>query len=203
VGVSLTKQAPGLRAVTVALGWDVRTSTGADFDLDASAIMLADTGKVTSDAHFVFFNNLTSPDGSVEHTGDNPHRRRRRRDDPCTARQRSRLRPGRCGPERQGLRRGPGFPPSSLTHPGTLQQLVRPRRGDALTRWSTRSSSRRSPASVATSGRSGSPADTRSPAVLGHLPLARSWPNSHFQPTARAADTGGVRPAPRRRCAVR
>ena len=24
-----------------------------------------------SDGHFVFFNNLTSPDGSVEHTGDN------------------------------------------------------------------------------------------------------------------------------------
>jgi len=49
----------------------VRTSTGADFDLDASAIMLADTGKVTSDSHFVFFNNLTSPDGSVEHTAEN------------------------------------------------------------------------------------------------------------------------------------
>ena len=69
--VSLTKEAPGLRAVTVGLGWDVRTSTGADFDLDASAIMLAGTGKVASDAHFVFFNNLQSPDGSVEHTGDN------------------------------------------------------------------------------------------------------------------------------------
>ncbi len=56
---------------TVGLGWDVRTSTGADFDLDASAIMLAGTGKVASDAHFVFFNNLRSPEGSVEHTGDN------------------------------------------------------------------------------------------------------------------------------------
>jgi len=33
--------------------------------------MLAGTGKVASDAHFVFFNNLQSPDGSVEHTGDN------------------------------------------------------------------------------------------------------------------------------------
>ncbi len=67
--VSLTKEAPGLTAVTVGLGWDVRTSTGADFD--PSAIMLAGTGKVASDAHFVFFNNLTSPEGSVEHTGDN------------------------------------------------------------------------------------------------------------------------------------
>jgi tellurium resistance protein TerD len=69
--VSLTKEAPGLAAVTVGLGWDARTTTGADFDLDASAIMLGSSGKAVSDGHFVFFNNLRSPDGSVEHTGDN------------------------------------------------------------------------------------------------------------------------------------
>jgi tellurium resistance protein TerD len=69
--VSLSKEAPGLTNILVGLGWDVRTTTGADHDLDASAIMLGDSGKVLSDGHFVFFNNLTSPDGSVEHTGDN------------------------------------------------------------------------------------------------------------------------------------
>jgi tellurium resistance protein TerD len=69
--VSLTKEAPGLTAVLVGLGWDARTTSGADFDLDASALMLGTAGKILSDAHFVFFNNLTSPDGSVEHTGDN------------------------------------------------------------------------------------------------------------------------------------
>ena len=69
--VSLTKEAPGLTAVLVGLGWDVRTTTGADFDLDASALMLGTNGKILSDSHFIFFNNLTSPDGSVEHTGDN------------------------------------------------------------------------------------------------------------------------------------
>jgi len=69
--VSLSKEAPGLRAVLVGLGWDVRTTTGADFDLDASALMVGQNGKILSDSHFVFFNNLTSPDGSVEHTGDN------------------------------------------------------------------------------------------------------------------------------------
>jgi tellurium resistance protein TerD len=69
--VSLSKEAPGLRAVLVGLGWDVRTTTGADFDLDASALMLGSSGKIISDSHFVFFNNLKSPDGSVEHTGDN------------------------------------------------------------------------------------------------------------------------------------
>jgi tellurium resistance protein TerD len=69
--VSLSKEAPGLTNILVGLGWDVRTTTGADYDLDASAIMLGESGKVLSDNHFVFFNNLTSPDGTVEHTGDN------------------------------------------------------------------------------------------------------------------------------------
>ena len=69
--VSLTKAAPGLTAVNVGLGWDVRTTTGADFDLDASALLLGADGRVLSDQHFVFFNNLKSPDGTVEHTGDN------------------------------------------------------------------------------------------------------------------------------------
>jgi tellurium resistance protein TerD len=69
--VSLSKEAPGLTNVIVGLGWDVRSTTGADYDLDASAIMLNTNGKVLSDMHFVFFNNLISPDGTVEHTGDN------------------------------------------------------------------------------------------------------------------------------------
>jgi tellurium resistance protein TerD len=71
--VSLTKEAgpSGLNKVLVGLGWDVRTTTGTDFDLDASALSCGESGKVVSDQHFVFYNNLTSPDGSVEHTGDN------------------------------------------------------------------------------------------------------------------------------------
>jgi tellurium resistance protein TerD len=69
--VSLTKEAPSLVAVTVGLGWDARTTAGADFDLDASALMCGTSGKVLSDNHFVFFNNLSSPDGSVKHLGDN------------------------------------------------------------------------------------------------------------------------------------
>ncbi|MDX6744704.1 TerD family protein [Actinocorallia sp. A-T 12471] len=69
--VSLSKAAPDLREVTVGLGWDVRATTGADFDLDASALLVGSDGKVLSDQHFVFYNNLTSPDGTVEHTGDN------------------------------------------------------------------------------------------------------------------------------------
>ncbi|MFJ3670481.1 TerD family protein [Streptomyces sp. NPDC090106] len=69
--VSLSKEAPGLTAIVVGLGWDARSTTGADFDLDASALLLNASGKVVTDQHFVFYNNLTSPDRSVEHTGDN------------------------------------------------------------------------------------------------------------------------------------
>jgi tellurium resistance protein TerD len=69
--VSLTKEAPNLRSVMVGLGWDERTTSGAAYDLDASALMVNESGRILSDAHFVFFNNLKSPDGSVEHTGDN------------------------------------------------------------------------------------------------------------------------------------
>ncbi|AVH22234.1 TerD family protein [Nocardia cyriacigeorgica] len=69
--VSLSKQAPNLTKVTVGLGWDVRTSTGADYDLDASALATGPDLKVLSDQHFVFYNNLRSPEGSIEHTGDN------------------------------------------------------------------------------------------------------------------------------------
>ncbi|MGH8862606.1 MAG: TerD family protein [Jatrophihabitantaceae bacterium] len=69
--VSLSKEAPGLTAVNVGLGWDARTTSGADFDLDASALLVDTSSKILSDQYFIFFNNLTSPDGSVEHTGDN------------------------------------------------------------------------------------------------------------------------------------
>jgi tellurium resistance protein TerD len=69
--VSLSKEAPGLTKILIGLGWDARATDGADFDLDASAFLLAESGKVRSDADFIFYNQLKSSDGSVEHTGDN------------------------------------------------------------------------------------------------------------------------------------
>jgi tellurium resistance protein TerD len=69
--VSLSKEAPGLSRIVIGLGWDARATDGADFDLDASAFMLTELGKVRGDADFIFYNQLRSPDGSVEHTGDN------------------------------------------------------------------------------------------------------------------------------------
>lgn len=69
--VSLSKEEPGLAKVLIGLGWDTRTTDGAGFDLDASAFLLTSSDKVRSDGDFIFYNNLKSADGSVEHTGDN------------------------------------------------------------------------------------------------------------------------------------
>ncbi len=69
--VSLNKEAPGLAAIDVGLGWDARVTDGSAFDLDASVFLLNEGGKVRSDADFIFYNNKTSSDGSVVHQGDN------------------------------------------------------------------------------------------------------------------------------------
>jgi tellurium resistance protein TerD len=56
----------------VGLGWDANSSSsGQDFDLDASVFVLGENKKILSDEYFIFYNNLKSPDGAVEHTGDN------------------------------------------------------------------------------------------------------------------------------------
>lgn len=60
----------GLTLVGVGLGWDPNEGTGYDFDLDASAFMLGESGRMPTDEYFVFYNNPKSPDGSVESTGD-------------------------------------------------------------------------------------------------------------------------------------
>ena len=70
--VSLTKGNPGLKKVVVGLGWDVNQfDTGGDFDLDAAAFLLGDSGKTSKSEDFVFYGNLTHPSGSVQHMGDN------------------------------------------------------------------------------------------------------------------------------------
>jgi tellurium resistance protein TerD len=69
--LSLSKTDPSLREVLVGLGWAARSSDGADFDLDASLFMVQDNGKVRGDHDFIFYNQLKSTCGAVEHTGDN------------------------------------------------------------------------------------------------------------------------------------
>ena len=70
--VSLTKDNPGLKKVVVGLGWDINAfDTGGDFDLDAAAFCLTESGKVSRQEDFVFYGNLKHPSGGIEHLGDN------------------------------------------------------------------------------------------------------------------------------------
>ena len=72
--VVMTKEGgESLKNVVVGLGWDAKdgAASGAEFDLDASCYMLTADGKVKNSKGLIFFNNLTSEDGAVEHLGDN------------------------------------------------------------------------------------------------------------------------------------
>ncbi|MDX8376584.1 MAG: TerD family protein [Mariprofundales bacterium] len=69
--VNLEKEAPGLKNVLLGLGWDCKKADGADFDLDASLLMLGNDDKSIGENSFIFYNNKTSSCGSVVHQGDN------------------------------------------------------------------------------------------------------------------------------------
>ena len=69
--VSLSKEAPGLTKMLIGVGWDVRATAGENFDLDGSAFLLNASGKVRSDADFIFYNQPKSDNGAVAHQGDN------------------------------------------------------------------------------------------------------------------------------------
>ena len=69
--ISLSKTDPQLKNIHVGLSWDARATDGSDFDLDASVFLVKEDNKVRSDSDFIFYNQLKSTCGSVEHTGDN------------------------------------------------------------------------------------------------------------------------------------
>ncbi len=84
--VDLTKGNPGLTKIMVGLGWDPVQSSGgggllgslfggggssANVDCDASVIMLGANDKLQNNKDVIYFGNLKSSDGSVQHSGDN------------------------------------------------------------------------------------------------------------------------------------
>jgi tellurium resistance protein TerD len=69
--VSLSKEAPGIKNLHVGLGWDLRATDGAAFDLDAVLFAVKPDGKVRSDADFVFYNAKVWEGGVITHQGDN------------------------------------------------------------------------------------------------------------------------------------
>ncbi|SDL91804.1 TerD family protein [Bacillus sp. OK048] len=88
--VDLTKGNPGLSKILVGLGWDPvqagksgggglfgglfgggGAGGGANIDCDASVIMLGANDKIQNNKDVIYFGNLKSNDGSVQHSGDN------------------------------------------------------------------------------------------------------------------------------------
>lgn len=72
--INLTKQEPSLRRIRVGLGWELPSSTP-PLDLDVSAFVCRlnaqNEPKLLSESHFIFYNNKATPNGSVQHSGDN------------------------------------------------------------------------------------------------------------------------------------
>ena len=69
--INLTKQAPGLNNIRVGLSWDEHLINGKSADADSSVFMIGENGKIPSEGYFVFYNNLISADGAIQHHGDN------------------------------------------------------------------------------------------------------------------------------------
>lgn len=69
--IDINKIKPGIQKIIAGLGWDEATINGTPVDCDVSVFLLGANGKLVSDEHFIFYNNLSSSDGSVIHTGDN------------------------------------------------------------------------------------------------------------------------------------
>jgi len=84
--IDLTKGNPGLAEIMVGLGWDAAQQSGggggflgglfgggrqSNVDCDASVFMLNEKGKLSKKDHIIYFGNLKSSCGSVQHMGDN------------------------------------------------------------------------------------------------------------------------------------
>ena len=69
--VNLSKEAPSMAKMVIGLGWNTRATDGSAFDLDASAFLLQESGRVSSDAGFIVYNQKASACGGVIHQGDN------------------------------------------------------------------------------------------------------------------------------------
>ncbi|MDR7318027.1 TerD family protein [Brevibacillus nitrificans] len=78
--IDLTKGNANLKKVLVGLGWDPIRTSGTNFDIDSSVLMLDENGKIAKSGGLfgmggakmvVSFRNLKSPCGSVVHGGDN------------------------------------------------------------------------------------------------------------------------------------
>ncbi len=68
--INITRLDPGIRELTVGVGWDVKRFDGDPIDIDASVFLLDKNDKTREDEDFVFYNNVIARDGAVKHMGD-------------------------------------------------------------------------------------------------------------------------------------
>ncbi len=64
--VALTREIPSLTSVVLGVRWDAGKEVALDANLVAATLLCDRDSRVLSDEHFVFFNQLVSPDLSVE-----------------------------------------------------------------------------------------------------------------------------------------
>ena len=68
--VCLTRKWSGLKKVMIGLGWEVNESRGADFKLNARALLLGEDGKCPKETDTVFSGNLEHSSGAVKYQSD-------------------------------------------------------------------------------------------------------------------------------------
>lgn len=64
--VSLTREVPGLRGLVVGVRWDAGAETALADNMTMATILCGADGRALSEQHFVFFNQLASPELSVQ-----------------------------------------------------------------------------------------------------------------------------------------
>lgn len=69
--VDLKKNNKNVTKLLVGLGWEASENGEEDFDLDASAFLLAANGRTRNEKDLVFYGELHHTSGGVEHMGDN------------------------------------------------------------------------------------------------------------------------------------
>ena len=74
--INLEKEAPLMTKVRMGLGWKPNTfNSGSKYDLDVTAFVLKQdaSGKsvMLSEEYMIFYNQTSTPEGSVKHLGDN------------------------------------------------------------------------------------------------------------------------------------
>jgi tellurium resistance protein TerD len=64
--VSLTREIPDLKGLVVGVRWNAGSETALADNMTLATILCGTHGRALSDQHFVFFNQLSSPDLSVQ-----------------------------------------------------------------------------------------------------------------------------------------